>query len=145
MKRTVIIFIIALCLLCFMEISCLASAEELPSSGEAWNMFSVTTKRAFMIGFQGGIAMSFSKVDPIVVGCSADSVEMKVWVELVNLFNFINEHVDAILKVMDDLYKDPANTYIIANSIIEIACQKLKGEDIEPLLQEARKKALLEK
>ena len=98
-----------------------------------------------MIGFQGGIAMSFSKVDPIVVGCSADSVEMKVWVELVNLFSFINDHVDAILKVMDDLYKDPANTYIIANSIIEIACQKLKGEDIEPLLQEARKKALLEK
>jgi len=125
-----------------MEISCLTLAEELPSSGEAWNMLSVTNKRFFMIGFQGGIAMSFNKVDPIVVGCSADSVEMKVWVELVNLFNFINEHVDAILKVMDDLYKDPANTYIIANSMIEIACQKLKGEDIEPLLQEARKKAL---
>lgn len=43
---------------------------------------------------------------------------------------------------MDDLYKDPANTYIKLAPIIEIACQKLKGEDVEPLLQKARKEAL---
>ena len=95
-----------------------------------------------MLGFKQGIEMSLNKLSPTVdeVGDGG-----KAWDELVSLYNFIDEHGAAILTVMEDLYKDPANTYIIANSIIEIACQKLKGEDIEPLLQEARKKALLEK
>ena len=47
-----------------------------------------------------------------------------------------------IINVVTDLYKDPPNTYIPCFKMIEIAYQELKGEDIEPLLREAREKAL---
>ncbi len=66
----------------------------------------------------------------------------EAWNELKDLSTFIEKHGSATLKIMDDLYKDPANTYIYTTDIIEIACKKLKGEDIEPLLQKARKEAL---
>jgi len=47
-----------------------------------------------------------------------------------------------IINAMTELYKDPANTYITYFIMIEIAYQKLKGKNIEPLLREARKEAL---
>jgi hypothetical protein len=39
---------------------------------------------------------------------------------------------------MTDLYKDPANTYIDWSLICLIACQKLKGNDTEQLLNSFR-------
>ena len=128
------------CLLSFVEISCLALTEELPSYGEAWNMFLDAEQTLFIIGFQEGVAMSLAKLTPI--DPSADTVERNIWIELFDLYLFMKEHRGAIVKVVGDLYKDPANTYIFCRTIIEIACQKLKGEDIEPLLQEARREAL---
>lgn len=36
---------------------------------------------------------------------------------------------------MDDLYKDPADTYIDWCLFCLVTCHKLKGEDVELLLQ----------
>ncbi|MBA7589904.1 hypothetical protein ES708_32000 [subsurface metagenome] len=49
---------------------------------------------------------------------------------------------DVIGNVISDLYEDSANAYIPIEEIYILALRKIKGEDMEPLLQEARGKAL---
>ena len=144
MKKIIIIFIIVFCLSSFMEIFCLANEPSSP--GEIWNTSSVMIKVVYVIGFQQGIGMTLNKLASAIIG-SKDSFLLgsdvgKAWDELIDLSNFIDEHEPAILKVMDDLYKDPANTYIFGADMCLLAYHKLKGEDIEPLLKEARKEAL---
>lgn len=67
--------------------------------------------------------------------------EMKVIKELYEIQSCSADCLLDIIKVMTDLYKDPANTRISISTMIDVAYQKLKGEDIEPLLQEVRKEA----
>ena len=142
MKRIIIIFIIALCLLSFIEISCLA--QEPLTNGGFWNSSTFMEKLNYITGFRMGILKCVLKLGPLTPKAKGSDLAI-AFDELIDLYGFIKEHTNAIITVMDDLYKDPANTYIQLELICEIACQKLKGEDIEPLLQEARKKALLEK
>lgn len=139
MKRIIIIFIIICCLLSFVEFSCLA--EKSLTKGEFWNVSSFYEKANYITGFRMGILKCVLKLGPLTPRAKGSDLAI-AFDELLDLYGFIREHFDAIITVMDDLYKEPANTYIPPESICEIACQKLKGEDIEPLLQEARKKAL---
>jgi hypothetical protein len=53
--------------------------------------------------------------------------------------NYDDFGIEAISKVMTDLYKDPANTYISEDYMYFLAIQRLKGEDVELLLRKARK------
>jgi len=140
MKKITIIFIIVFCLLSFMENSCLAEEPSSPGPGYIWNnKLSDTTKIYFVMGFVTGLEECLNKLTPIPVERNSNGgIALQ---ELMDLYYFVREHELAIISVIDDLYRDPANTYIILAPIIEIACQKLKGEDIEPLLQEARKEA----
>ena len=48
----------------------------------------------------------------------------------------------SLVEVIDDLYKDPANSYIPIANMCLIASRKLRGEPIESLLRELRKDAL---
>ena len=141
MKKIAIIFIIAFCLLSFMEIYGLAKEPSSPGPGYTWsNKLSDTTKVYSVMGFVSGMEECLDKLTPIPV--ERDSNGGIALQELIDLYYFVREHVLAVISVMDDLYKDPANTYIKLAPIIEIACQKLKGEDVELLLQKARKEAL---
>ncbi|HUS49261.1 MAG TPA: hypothetical protein VMZ91_03805 [Candidatus Paceibacterota bacterium] len=149
MKKIIVIFIIAFCLLCLLEISCLANEPSSP--GEIWNTSSVMVKVVYVLGFQQGIGMTLNKLASTIEGFSDEGKAWivalsgdggKAWDELVDLSNFLDEHEPAILKIMDDLYKDPANTYIFIADICLLAYHKLKGENIEPLIQKARKEAL---
>ena len=47
-----------------------------------------------------------------------------------------------VVNIINDLYKDPANTYISVSNMCLIASRKLRGEPIESLLRELRKDAL---
>ena len=139
MKRIIIIFIIMCCLLSFVEFSCLA--EESLTNGDFWNVSSFMEKVNYITGFRMGILKCVLKLGPLTPRAKGSDLAIS-FDELLDLYGFIREHLDAIITVMDDLYKEPANTYIQLELICEIACEKLKGEDIEPLLREARKKAL---
>ena len=46
------------------------------------------------------------------------------------------------INVISDLYKDPANAYIPIENMCIIASRKIRGEPIDSLLGELRKKAL---
>ena len=139
MKRTVIVFIIACCLLSFIEISYLA--QKPLTNGDFWNVTTFMEKVSYITGFRMGILKCVLKLGPLTPRAKGSDLDI-TFDELLDLYGFIKEHLDAIITVMDDLYKEPANTYIQPESICEIACQKLKGEDIEPLLREAREKAI---
>ncbi len=153
MKRkyfSVGLFLIVFYLLCLLEVSCLANKS--PSPGEFWNTSSVEGKALFVLGFQQGIAMCLFKLNPKITGI-LNKIEVwdehcnelsEAWDELRDFDIFIGKDKQGIatLKVMDDLYKDPANTFIYNTDMIYIAYQKLKGDDIEALLQKAREEAL---
>ena len=151
MKKITIILLIAVCLLSFVEISCL-SQESNESPGEAWNRYTGETKGIVVVAYTAGIAHAFIKLVPLLTVRSEQAPisnedrmlweeEMKVINELYEIQSCSDDFLLDIIKVMTDLYKDPANTRIGISAMIDIAYQKLKGEDIEPLLREARKKA----
>ena len=169
MKRIIIISIIALCLLSFMEISYFA--EKLFNYGEMWNSMSENEKEVYLIATQAALFESITAFGDYIVSYFKDKdKELSVYVEeitterewdfyieRIEIFPDISNYcikyleslrfkfdfsLEAIRKVITDLYKDPANTYISVASMYLLAGRKLKGEDIEPLLQEARKKAL---
>ena len=143
MKKITIILIIVLCLLYFIEISCLAEEPSSLTPGNFWNNSgSEEAKLYLIVGFMLGMGGCLDKLTSIPIGGRGDSNDVIVIQELVDLHNFLKNHLEAVYNIVDDLYKDPANTYIQLAQMIEVACQKLKGEDIEPLLQEARKEAL---
>jgi len=143
LKKITIIFIIVFCLIYFVEISYLTEEPSSLGPGYIWsNKLSGTTKIYFVMGFISGMEECLGKLTPIPIEIDSGRDVGIALQELIDLYYFVREHRLAVMSVMDDLYKDPANIYIILAPIIEIACQKLKGEDIEPLLQKARKEAL---
>ena len=143
MKKITIILTVVFCLISFGEISYLTEEPSSPGPGYIWsNKLSGTTKIYFVMGFISGMEECLDKLTPIPIEIDSGRDVGIALQELIDLYCFVREHKLAVMSVMDDLYKDPANTYIILAPIIEIACQKLKGEDIEPLLQKARKEAL---
>jgi len=130
MKKTVIIFMIAFCLLSFTGVSSLA--KEHPTYREIWN--NIVMSDMYKILFVKGIAGGF-ELSAIIAGhCNTELLD-----EFVDWNNFIVENGKTIIKVMDSLYKDPANTYIDPALICFVACRKLKGEDTEQLLKDLRK------
>lgn len=152
MKRIIIILIIAVCLIFFVEISCL-SQESNKSAGERWNQLTGETKFYIVVLYTAGIEHCFIKLMPFLTLRAEQAPpsnenkklmeeEMKVIKELHEILSYSADYLLDITKVMTDLYKDPANTRITFSIMIDIAYQKFKGKDIEPLLREARGEAL---
>ncbi len=130
-KRIIIIFVIVVCLLSFVGISSLA--KEHPTYGEIWNNINMSDmyKILFVKGIAGGFELS-----GIII---RNSITDEKFDELVDWSNFIVQNGETIIRVMNELYKDPANTYIDCSLICLVACRKLKGEDTEQLLKDLRK------
>jgi hypothetical protein len=145
MKRVIIIFIIVVCLLSFVEISCLAQE----SWGKAWNSISYLEKQFYLVGMMDGLIMCISD---FYISTGSYIVELEDYEERMiltasmarsnDLLGLITSSSEAIINIMNDLYEDPANIFIIYRDIFILSCQKLKGENIEPLLQKARERAL---
>lgn len=145
LRKTTIILIIVFCLLSFVGVSCLAQE----SCGKAWNSISYLEKQFYLVGMTDGLIMCISD---FYVSTGSYIVELEDPEERMiltasmsrsnDLMGLISSNSEVIINIMDDLYEDPANIYIIYRNIFILACQKLKGENIEPLLQKARKKAL---
>lgn len=136
MKRKVIIFIIFYVLSFYMVIDCLAKDDLSP--GELWNnltqldrdgvSISETVKLTYIRGIGDGILTALVILDP----------NEQVTDKLTGEIYFILENLKEIMKVMDDLYKDPANTNIKYDWMCYIACEKLKGENVEILIRDGR-------
>ncbi|MBE3128413.1 MAG: hypothetical protein IMZ60_01910 [Actinobacteria bacterium] len=144
-KKIVILFIVVCCLLSFMEISCLAQT----SWGKAWNGISYFEKQFYLTGVADGLLMCIFdftlSTGSYIVQLENQEERMLLTASMErsnDLLGLITSNSEVIINIMNDLYEDPANVYIICRNILDLACRKIKGENIEPLLQEARKKAL---
>lgn len=148
MKKISIIFIIVICLLSFIEVSCLANASD------DWNYMNYTDKVVYLWGVRSGVSMCIKQIaDYPPSQFTNKKDEAKFYALLKDNFNFINLFVTGdkkktadllktFINVISDLYKDPANTYIPIENMCIIASRKLRGESIESLLRELREKAL---
>jgi hypothetical protein len=142
MKKIFIVFIIVICLLIFVGTTCLA--EKTITPGEFWNRLvnldrngnkiSEIIKKTYIKGIGEGIFITSAIID-----LSTIDNEGKIFDQVY----FILEHNEEIMRIMDNLYKDPANVNIRLNWMCIIACDKLKGEDVESLIQDARMLGLL--
>lgn len=152
-KRVVIIFIIAFCLLSFVKGSCLAKEHNL-LSGEFWNYMHRNDKKIFVMGIREGISIWIEQIldhSPHQFTSKEDEVKFSAFV--LDNFNFLNlfavdtmkkaeKLFETFIDIISDLYKDPANTHIPIANMCLIASRKLRGEPIELLLREEREKAL---
>jgi len=145
-KRTVIIFTIVCVLLSFVAISCLpVKAIEPGKPGELWNRLvdldsisghkiSSLVKTCYIRGIGEGILQTSG-----LINLSEIDKEGIVY----NYGHFILKHIDEIKRIMDDLYKDPANVNIQIGWMCGIATDKLKGKDVEGLIQDYRMMGLI--
>jgi len=150
MKRIAIIFIIVFCLLSFTGISNLA--EKPFDYREMWNSWSDYMRGIYIMGLKDGIQhqSTLHFIDQLVIEeknvfdkYSKDSevVETEKKINRV-LWDFLLLEDKSIRDVATDLYQDPANTYVSFYNMLGIAFRKLKGEDIESLLQKVREEEL---
>ncbi len=148
MKKITTIFIIVICLLSFVGTSSLAKPSE------TWNQLKDFDKGVLAIGVRQGVWMVLEKLtDCRPIQFANNESEIKFTAFLKDAFNFTNlfltgdaeKGIDlwkSLVEVIDDLYKDPANSYVPIANMCLIASRKLRGEPIESLLRELRKDAL---
>lgn len=144
MKKITIIFIIVICILTFIGDACLA--EKTIKPGEFWNRLinldrygnkiSDLIKKTYIKGLGEGLFITSAIIE---FDISKIDTEGKMF----DYVCFILEHNEEIMKIMDNLYKDPANVNIRLNWMCLIACDKLKGADVEELIQDGRILGLL--
>ena len=154
MKKIIIIFIITFCLLSFVGISCLAAKEATSPSG-MWNSMDDDNKEVYILGIREGIVMCLEQItERFLIPASKNKNDTSIIEDILeNYYQFVTifkaddfKTTDALFKtvvnIINDLYKDPANTYIEVSDMCFLASRKLRGESIESSLRELREKAL---
>jgi len=154
MKKIIIIFIIAFCLLCFMGISCLA-AKEAYSPSQMWNSMDDNAKEVYIWGIREGIVMCMeqiterylapsliNKYDTSIIEDILENYDQFVRIFDADDFKITDTLLKTIVNIVNDLYKDPTNTYINVSDMCLLTSRKLRGESIELPLRELREKAL---
>lgn len=151
-KKIVIISITVCCLLFFVEFFCLA--EEHINFAEYWNGFTDSGKQYYLLGLGDGLAKGFldcvNQFAPnLPEGEEGEKLRSSIPIVINEYFQYINflsgpdlSYRNAVIKAITDSYKDSANVFIPLAEMSFIVYKKLKGENIELLLQEARKEAL---
>jgi len=154
MKKIIIILIIAFCLSSSAGVSCLA-AKEAYSPSQMWNSMDDTNREVYIWGIREGIVMCMEQITerflvPAFINKNDTSIIEDIlenYDQFVRIFDADDSKItDTLLKtvvnIVNDLYKDPANTYINVSDMCLLASRKLRGESIESSLRELREKAL---
>jgi len=150
MKIKLMIVLLVGIFVCIFSISNSNIEGFLPDYGEIWQILkSDDMKFIFLLGMIKGMDFSMEKLFPRLSTKAEGLVTQEAAqgvLEFIEIRMFFTEdNVDGtktrnIVNIINDIYKDSANTYIPVEKIFWIAYQKLKGENIEPLLQKERKK-----
>ena len=111
--------------------------------GKVWGLWSDNARNAYIWGFKDGVVEAYSKAsehwtEPGALLKKPEPEKIRVVRESV----FLIFPVEKIRDVMTQLYADAANCYIPFDGMVLLARGKLKGEDIDKALVQARKTAL---
>ena len=141
MKKIIVILMVVFCLLIFVGFSYATEKTTIP--GEFWNSLttlndsgvkipdpSVFIKQFYIKGIGEGIF--FIATD---IGYDFDEAALT---RIRFYSSFILKNSEDIMKIMDDLYKDPANVKIKYDLMCKVAVTKLMGGDFELQLEFGR-------
>jgi hypothetical protein len=146
-----------------MEISCLAQDsvkynlwEENFNYAEFWNSLSYNEKVVYLLGVSGGIErydseinnfflITYKSLDNNQLSLEERDEEVKKVLSVTGILfgwqNFVScGGYRAIIKNMDDLYKDSANMYISMIDMGFLSYYKIKPEPVELLLEVMRER-----
>lgn len=139
--KTLMVTVCMLGILFFMAPS--TKGGEMLKYADNWTMLSHNEKFCYMMGFQDGAGNTY------ITAATAWLPSGKLFekpepenVAKVRKKTHLMVDTDAIIKVMDNLYKDPSNAFIRWSDMVLIARDKLLGEDVEAALANARKSAV---
>jgi hypothetical protein len=113
--------------------------------GQLWLELDSTDRNIFLLGLRDGILYSGNNIlsdDTSGLKDLSDIKKEMLSVYIFKRYNDFNDNMFVLKDIITSLYKEPANSYIRYIEMIDIAMKRLKGEDIEPLLQKAREEAL---
>ena len=136
-----------------MEISCFTKEAHSPS--QMWNSFDDNAKEVYIWGIREGIVMCMEQITerfllPAFINKNDTSIIEDIlenydqFVRIFDVDDYETQYnlLKTVVNILNNLYKDPANTYIAVSDMCLLASRKLRGESIESLLRELREKAL---
>ena len=127
--------------LLFLLLPCFAYAETPNNFAQYWKVLSPGEKAAYLDGYKAGIADAFSEAVSILHSPDHKSkASGNDQFPVLGVFEV--ENMGTLIKVISDLYEDPANSSIQISDIIRVAKDKITGKPTESALQNARNKAL---
>ena len=144
--KLIIVFVVGI-FICIFSISNSNTEELVTDYGKIWQILKTDDlKLTFLLGMIEGMDFSWEKLLPRL-STKAEGIlsleAMRGLKEFAEIRMFFGGGVDTIrniANIITDIYKDSANIYIPVYKMLWIAYQKIKGENIEPLLQKERKK-----
>lgn len=125
-------------------LSGIAYAGDPYNYAEQWNSWSYVTKNAYLTGLSDGIIYGGSQIHSKYTGTNVLNTKSKEFKTLEKAFQETTLYFenDALIKVIDELYKDSSNCFIPFHETAVIARDKLKGKSTEESLRKARQMAI---
>lgn len=118
-------------------------SAEIQDYSKIWKTWGRDGQTAYIWGFiDGGTAVSLTAMEeyislgkgaPKAIGVLLDNTGKKT----ATLFD-----EDKLIDVISNLYKDPANSYILFGDMVYIARDSLSGKDVTKAILKARKNAI---
>jgi hypothetical protein len=102
--------------------------------GGQWNRWSPAERLAYLRGLVDGSSrvylrtLDFRELTTVNRECLGNTMAVRY------------DH-DVLIAIISDLYKDPANTYVMHSEMVFVARDKLEGKDVEAQLRIARETA----
>jgi hypothetical protein len=111
--------------------------------GTAWRQWSNEAKDAYLTGLSDGLARSYfhAAIHWLSKDENAKSPSTKR-VEAVRERTILKFQNDALMPVITDLYRDPANAFVSWNEMAFVARDKLRGDSIDEELRRLRTNAV---
>jgi hypothetical protein len=111
-------------------------AVDATSFGNNWNGMSQSERNLYVTGVIDGSNQSLAMVTNLIKRDTSinDPAKVKI-MQLIEESYVIRIDNKSLISVVNDIYKDPANTFIDETTIIYLAQDKLRGKDIEPDLK----------
>lgn len=120
------------------------AADEPFNHGRQWSQASIPEKTHYMEGYQAGYTMGVMNTTKQFMPTATEVDKEKAYKTATMIFaerRLGADMLTSVILTMDQLYKDPANTFIDKGIILELALDKVRGRDINEDLVQQRKAA----
>lgn len=137
-KLTIVLFLLGIALT-----SNPVHSADMLDYGKIWTAWGKDGQTAYIWGFidGGGYALQ-TVMSEIIASDKRGGKVPKSFYENIRLKTATLYDENKIIDVITNLYKDPANSYILFNDMVYIARDSLSGKDVSKAILEARKAAI---